>query len=132
MTTRPERKRLTINDRAERTRPTIDGIAPLPNIERGLSTAWQDKAQRRTVETLRTVRADAETRTGDIAHRAAVCENGDGRGADIASFLAPVAEGLDLDDAGMAGLAGFARKLLEGGRPKRGSQSGAFRNVDMD
>lgn len=110
---------------------TIDDIIPLPQVEQGLDRTRHQSPERKAVEGFRQQAHDAGTLHGD-QRRIAACENGDGKAVEIAAFLNPVCGHFDLDDNATAGLAAFARKLMAGGRPKRGSQSHGIRAVDAD
>lgn len=126
MTSETSRPRLSLKTR------NIDKLVPQPGIERGLDQAQRRPEARPVVDGFREQSREIENRTGQRAARAAACETGDGRGDAIATFLAPVLDHFEADDETAASLAAFTRKLVEGGRPKRGSMAQALRNVDRD
>lgn len=112
-------------------RPSIDGIVPLPNIAAGLGRSRSKGA----IEAIHALQAKSDANEAKTQRRVGLesaCEATDGRGKDIAAFLNPVVDRLDLEDDDSAELAAFTRKLLAGGRPKRGSMATNLRNVDLD
>ncbi len=111
---------------------TLEGILPMPQIEQGLDRSRGRPDMRSAVDGFRQKAHDQEAANQQQKRSAENCENGDGKGLEIAAFLAPVKKHFDLDPKGEAELAAFTRKLLSGGRPKRGSYSSMARNVDRD
>ena len=110
----------------------LDGILPMPQIEQGLDRSRGRPEMREVVDRFRQKSHEHEITTQTQKKSADNCENGDGKGLEIAAFLAPVKKHFDLDSKGEADLAAFTRKLLSGGRPKRGSYSSMARNIDRD
>lgn len=110
----------------------LEGILPMPQIEQGLDRSRGRPEMRQAVDAFRQKAHDQEISSQIKKKSADNCENGDGKGLEIAAFLAPVKKHFDLDSKGEAELAAFTRKLLSGGRPKRGSYSSMARNVDRD
>lgn len=110
----------------------VDGILPMPQIEQGLDRSRNRTDTRIAVDGFRQNAHEQELRNQAREQSARNCENGDGKGLEIAAFLAPVKKHFDLNSKEEGELAAFTRKLLSGGRPKRGSYSTMARNVDRD
>lgn len=125
--TSPSRPKLSVM----RHDKTIDDIVPLPQIEQGLDRTRRNSPERKAVNGFRQQAHEAGRLNGD-QRRIAACDNGDGKGVAIAAFLDPVCGHFDLDDDATASLAAFTRKLMAGGRPRRGSQSQGMRPIDAD
>jgi len=115
-----------------KSRPSIDGIVPLPDIDRGLDAARRRADARPIVDGFRAQAASVEVATGRRAMLNAACENGDGRAEGIASFLNPVVDHFGMDQGEVASLAAFTRKLMRGGKPRKGAFASSARNVDLD
>ena len=108
-TTRAPREKLSI------TRPIggTAGIVPHPRIEQGIERARDREA----------VRSDTPVARDEARDQPSTPRAGAGAGnvqdVAIAALLNPVCDNLDLGDDGVASLAAFTRRLLEGGRPRR-------------
>lgn len=125
--TKPRRPKLTLTRHAK----SLDDIVPLPQIEQGLDRTRKGSEERQMAEVFRRQAQSAGTLRGD-EKRIAVCENGDGKGTEIAAFLNPVCSQFDLDEDSTADLAAFTRKLMKDGKPRRGSQARQTNPFDTD
>jgi len=106
-TARAPREKLSI------TRPIggTAGIVPHPRIEQGIERARDREAVRPGTPVAREQPCAPPASTANVQDVA------------IAALLDPVCDNLDLGDDGVASLAAFTRKLLEGGRPRRSASA---------